>query len=266
MKKYKPYISANLNRKGVLDIDSVKGCSLGMSKYPVGGCYGLCYAAKIAKIYNYDFTKSVSRLLKNTNTRQLKLFDNLVLGGSAEVFNMVKRHKLKWFRIGTMGDPCHDWELTINLCEWLKRLRKPVIITKHWIKIPKSLLERFKSAGVIFNTSISPLDTKLEREHRLTELNRLKKAGITSFLRIVSCRFGDTKNGNHLNNIQKELFNNSTIIDNPLRIPHTDKRVVCGDIIVKKYKDLKRESYISINNENTYIGHCGNCPDQCGVL
>jgi len=38
MKEYLPYLSASINRKGVLDIDTVKGCKLGMANYPKGGC------------------------------------------------------------------------------------------------------------------------------------------------------------------------------------------------------------------------------------
>ena len=104
MKQYAPHISASVNRKGVLDIDSVKGCSFGMAKYP-GGCYGLCYAAKMAKLYGYDFTKSVSRKIDTGD--QLELFKGVVAIGVRSVFRLVKRHKAGYFRIGVMGDPSH---------------------------------------------------------------------------------------------------------------------------------------------------------------
>lgn len=262
MKKYLPNISANINNKGVLDIDSVKGCAFGMAKYPDGGCYGLCYAAKIAKLYKYDFTTSISR---GFDTSQL-CFDGFDVYGKKEVFKMVKNHNLKWFRIGTMGDPCHDWQLTLKICKWLYQLKTPVIITKHWLKIPETMLNLFKKYGVVFNTSISPLDTEIERKHRLYQFNRIKKAGIGSVLRIVSCKFGNTQQGKQLKEIQEELFAHQPNLDNPLRISNTDMRVVCGDILIKKIKDLTSKAFISIMNDKTYIGHCGNCPDQCGVL
>ena len=48
---YKPVLTASENLKGVLDVDTVKGCSSGMAAYPGTGCYGACYAATTAKQY-----------------------------------------------------------------------------------------------------------------------------------------------------------------------------------------------------------------------
>lgn len=266
MKTYAPYISGYINRKGVLDIDSVKGCSFGMATYPDGGCYGLCYACGIAKLYNYNFNNSISRKLLDVDNKQLRMFGDFDISGKKPVLNMVKKHKLDWFRIGTMGDPCHDWELTADICMWLFWIKTPVVITKHWVTIPDNLLNKFKTTNTVFNTSISALDTVQERHHRLAQFNRLKDAGIKSILRIVSCKFGNTKNGTKLNNIQNQLFKNNVTIDNPLRIPRSDSRVVCGDIITEKHKDLNKVTDISIAKASSYIGKCGNCPDQCGVL
>ena len=106
---YKPVLSAHINRKGVLDIDTVKGCSLGMGSYPNGGCYGVCYANKVATLYGFNFNKSVSRELVGCNY--------------VEIESAVKNHRLAWFRVGTMGDPCHDWGLTVEVCEWLGRFK-----------------------------------------------------------------------------------------------------------------------------------------------
>jgi hypothetical protein len=237
-----------------------------MSKYPKGGCYGLCYAAKIAKLYNYDFSKSVSRKINYGNNKQLKLFKNVFTGWSPYILKIVKRHKLKWFRIGTMGDPCHNWPLTVELCEWLGIFKIPVIITKHWITLPDDMLPIIRKTNTVVNTSISALDSKQEIKNRINQFERLKEFGIRSILRIVSCNFGNTNNGKNLNKIQNTLLNNKPIIDNPLRIPPNDKRVINGDIIIKRVKDINSFSYISVLNNNTYIGKCIGCPDQCGVL
>jgi hypothetical protein len=153
MKNYKPKITAFTNKKGVLDIDSVKGCYNGMKKYPNGGCYGLCYAAKISKAHGYDFKNSVSRIISNKYSLQLRLFDEFYNMGDRNIFKIVENHKLSWFRIGTMGDPCHDWQLTHDVCEWLYRVKIPIIVTKHWLPISNKLLLKLKNKGVIFNTS-----------------------------------------------------------------------------------------------------------------
>ena len=123
----------------------------------------------------------------------------------------------------------------------------------------------FKKMNVVFNTSTSPLETGVEIKHRLEQFNRLKSAGIRSILRIVSCKFGKTLQGVKLEKIQKQLFKNVPIIDNPLRIQRNDIRVKNGDIIIEKHNDLGGGSMVSIRNKKTYIGHCCNCPDQCGT-
>lgn len=41
-KQYLPLITAVENQKGVLDVDTVKGCASGMNAHPNGGCYDDC--------------------------------------------------------------------------------------------------------------------------------------------------------------------------------------------------------------------------------
>src|SRR5678809_1220036 len=48
LRRYLPILTATENQKGVLDVDTVKGCTLGMQAQPSGGCYGECFAAKTA--------------------------------------------------------------------------------------------------------------------------------------------------------------------------------------------------------------------------
>ena len=259
MKDFRPTISASINRKGVLDIDTVKGCELGMKTYPNGGCYGLCYAAKLSSLYGYNFAKCTSREFTNRNQCEFGFVGCNI--GNSVVLNVVKTHSLDWFRIGTMGDPSHDWKLTLELCEWLFSIRTPVIITKHWITIPAFMLCDFAETKAVFNTSVSALDTEQEIEHRLEQHERLKRNGCKSILRIVSCKFGDTENGKKMKGVQDWLFSLGCCIDNPLRIPKNDYRVLCGDIMVTSTRPLS----ISQQNKDTYTGHCKACPDQCGL-
>jgi hypothetical protein len=242
VKHYRDCLTASVNSKGVLDIDPVKGCSHGMANYPDGGCYGLCYANKIATFYGYNFNNSVSRDISK----------------STGVVSFLKKHRLPFFRMGTMGDPCHDWPLTLQLSEWLYTIRIPVIVTKHWEVIKDDDLKRLRKCNAIVNTSVSPLDTPEEIKHRLDQYNRIKFHGINSVLRIVSCKFGKTETGIRLNDIQNELFKNQNIIDTPLRIPKTDYRVICGDILI--------DNNISVFNKKTHLGECFDCEEQCGVV
>lgn len=148
-RRYAPFLSVSENRKGVLDVDTVKGCSRGMAAYPDGGCYGCCYAATTAARYGIDFSVSVSR--------------KLVHGEWADVFRAVKSHGATWYRVGTAGDPCHDWENTLSVCESLVRTGKtPVIITKHWLRLSDADIVRLRNLGAVVNTSTSGLDSEAE--------------------------------------------------------------------------------------------------------
>ena len=251
--RYSNKLTVSVNRKGVVDVDVVKGCTLGMKAYPDGGCYGLCYANSSAKLYGYNFPVSVSRTPVDSERKHIE--------------KTVRKHPASWFRIGNMGDPCHDWENTVVTCEWLHKIKTPVVVSKHWRAMSDDHASRFNACGTVFNTSVSALDTDAELTERLAQWTRLRDAGMRSLLRIVSCEFGETENGQRLADIQRGLFETAgdLVIDNPLRIPASDQRVVCGDIVVKRHENLGGGAWLSILNDETYIGTCEACPDQCGV-
>lgn len=251
---YKPVLSAYLNKKGVMDVDTVKGCYLGMLNYPDGGCYNECYANKTAKRYGKNFSKSITRLIDK------KTFD--------AVFNFVKKHNLSWYRIGTFGDPCHDWNNTVKVCEALKNTGKtPVIITKHWIPLSDDNLKGLKSVGAVINTSTSGMDSKQEIEYRVKQIKRIKNYGIRSVCRVVTCLFGDTEWGCKCKAKQDYLLSLKPVIDNPLRTNNSNSHVKNGDIIIEKIPQSigGGGNFVSLHSDNIYIGGCNACPDQCGI-
>ena len=75
VRQYRGEVTAVENGKGVLDVDTVKGCSCGMASYPSGGCYGECYANKAARRYGIDFSTvwrrdiTLGELYEHTITR-----------------------------------------------------------------------------------------------------------------------------------------------------------------------------------------------------
>ncbi len=251
---YGPYLTACENSKGVLDVDTVKGCELGMKAYPKGGCYGECYAAKTAKMYGYDFTKSVSR-------KPYKLH-------FAKVFEAVKKFPASWYRIGTAGDPSHDWDNTVEVCvKLISTGKNPVIITKHWIAASDKHLIALKDCGASFNTSTSGFDTDEEIEYRVSQIKRIASFGIKSVNRIVTAKYGDTEWGRQAQKKQDYLFTIQPIIDNPLRIPTTSERVRNGDVIVEKIqRAIGGGKMISLHAKGVFLGHCSLCPDQCGAV
>lgn len=252
LRTYKDELTVDINQKGVLDLDTIKGCALGCRNCEKG-CWGLCYAYKIANYRGIDFSKSITRWLKTKS--QMKSIGKTIF-----------RSEKEFVRIGTMGDPCHNWDYTLRICKWVANSDKPiVIITKHWIELTDKQMEEFGKLGVIINTSLSALDTKEQIEYRLKQYERYKKYG-KSVLRIISCDFNrENKEGKRLAEIQDELFKNDYIIDNPLRVPLNYPMVKSGIIKVKKIMDINSKVYMSKVNPDTYIGVCKDCPEMCGV-
>ena len=216
---YRPVLTVIENGKGVLDVDTVKGCTEGMRAYPNGGCYGECYAYKAANRYGIDFSKSVSR--------------KLLPSRAALIFHTIKKHSAAWYRVGVAGDPCHDWENTISVCEALRYSGKiPVIVSKHWITLSDDQIERFRALSAVFNTSTSGLDTDTEIQYRVKQVGRLRAAGIRSVCRVVTCKFGTSEWAKACKEKQDYLLSLAPIIDTPLRANGQNEHVINGDIII----------------------------------
>jgi len=252
MSSYSKIITLNKNSRGVWDIDTTKGCTSGI-RLNKKGCYGCCYSASFAKIYGYDFSKTIKRDFKNC------------LHG-VNMINKIQKTKMSFIRIGNSGDPSEDWEHTMKICKVVSLTNIPiVIITKHWNILPDYLINKLGKMDICINTSISALDSKKQRNHRIKQYNRLKNI-CNSVLRIISCNFNkDNPDGLKLSKIQNSLFKNEKIIDNILRVTKKHPLVKNKIINIKRVKFLTTNTYASIYNKNTYFGTCNNCPEMCGI-
>lgn len=254
LKQYSDVMTADVNQKGVLDVDTVKGCTAGMSARPGTGCYGACYAATIARFRGLDFARAVPRYVKSYAHAQ-------------SIERAVAAAPEGFFRIGTMGDPCHAWEHTVKTVEWLAPLAVPVIVTKHWHVATDEQLARLITCGAVLNTSVSALDTPAELRHRERQIARYAAAGGVSVARIVSCEFNlDNEEGRERAAIQDRLFTLRPMIDNPLRVPRTHDLVQRSVILVRGVRDLATVRNVSLSDDNAYVGHCATCPDKCGLV
>jgi hypothetical protein len=255
LRRYQGVMTADVNEKGVLDVDTVKGCTAGMNARPGTGCYGGCYAANIARFRGIDFAQAVVRKVGSAaNARKIE--------------RAVRAAPEGFFRVGTMGDPCHAWEHTVRTVEWLAPLAVPVIVTKHWMVATDEQLSRLVACGTVLNTSVSALDTAGELAHRERQIARYAALGGVSVARIVSCDFDPhtTDEGRHMAEVQARLFTLTPTLDNPLRVPRTHALVRRGIIRVRSVRDLATLRTISIGEESTtYLGHCSACPDKCGL-
>lgn len=253
----RPYLNVltvTKNRKGVIDVDTVKGCAMGMAAYPKGGCYGECYAYKNAILYGFDFTISVSRQFMGREHK-------------GTLIKIMNTYDVGWYRIGTAGDPCHDWKHTVAICNALWHTHKvPVIITKHWIMLTDEQIEKLRHLRVVINTSVSGMDTDDELRHRLSQLWRLRAMGVPSVCRVVTCRYGSSEWARCCKEKQDYLLSLYPIIDNPLRAKKSNPHVLNGDIILtRENESVGGGKLVSLNCTSAHLGTCLGCPDQCGV-
>jgi hypothetical protein len=253
-RRYQPWLTVTENRKGVVDVDTVKGCTHGMRAYPQGGCYGECYAAKTARQYGINFGQSVSRQFCGREHRDTLVKRMLPL-------------RAKWYRVGTAGDPCHDWTHTIavlRVLRWTKKI--PVVITKHWVALTDKQIDDLRWLKAVVNTSTSALDTDREIRHRLEQRERLRAGGVRSVLRVVTCDFGTSEWARARRGTQEHLLALEPSIDNPLRVRRSNPHVLSGAIRATRRQDsIGGGKLVSVHSPTAYLGTCQACPDQCGV-
>lgn len=251
MREYKSAISLTHNSRGVYCLDTSMGCSSGMKNK--GGCYNDCYAAKSAKIYGYDFSKTVFRYFKDRKHER-------------QIVNSINKIKLDFVRIGCSGDPSENWDHTINILKVIARCTKEiVIITKHWTLLTDEQLNYLSTINVCINTSVSALDKPELLTRSLTQYNRLKPY-CKSILRIVSCDFNlGNETGRELSVIQDFLFKNQSVLDTVFRPGKKNPLVTDGIINTKTGLFNGSKALMSKFKRKTYIGDCNKCHEMCGI-
>lgn len=252
MREYSNTISLTKNDRGIYSLDTSIGCSSGMANEK-GGCYNDCYAAKSAKLYGYDFGKTVLRYFKGKRHER-------------RVINQINKIPLDFVRIGTSGDPSENWEHTLNVCKVIsKSYKEIVIITKHWTNLTDDQLKYLSTINVCINTSVSALDKPELLSNGVAQYQRIKPY-CKSILRIVSCDFNaDNEAGRELAEVQRRLFQNEDTLDTVLRVNKSNPLIKAGVINVKKSKFLGKNALISKFNRKTYFGKCSSCLEMCGV-
>jgi hypothetical protein len=264
MKEYKSEITLNRNKRGCYILDTVKGCS-GGRRHNNKGCYGDCYAKRIADRYRFNFSKPMIRNINNIEN-QLFLFGLKDRTHTDKIRKEINKAKMPFIRIGEMGDPSENWEHTLSVCEEILPINKKlVIVTKHWNIISDKMLKMVGKLGICINTSISALDDEEEIQHRLSQFYRLKDV-CNSVLRIVSCDFNkDNPEGLGRFILQEELFKHKNNIDTIFRPSPTNQFLISNVIKAKKTRFIDSFVLASVYNKKTYFGKCGSCNEMCGI-
>lgn len=262
MKPFLPVLTLVKNSRGCWILDTVKGCLLAHSR--PGGCYGDCYAMKIAGRYGVDFSHPVKRDFEHDG--QWSLFGFKDEGHTAQIVQAIAKIDMPFVRIGEMGDPSHDWEHTVSVCEAIAPAGKPVvIITKHIRELSDEQCERLGRLDVCVNTSVSAMDREVDREYRIGQYKRLRPF-VKSVLRVVSCSFNlETEDGARMDRIQRELFLYEDTLDTVFRPSKDNPLVTAKTINVTETTFLKSKALASVRSPETYFGHCSTCKEMCGV-
>lgn len=252
MRSYSNKITLLQNGRGVFSLDPSVGCTSG-TKNSKHGCYNECYAAKSAKIYGYDFTKTVYRDFDDES--HIK-----------SIVREIYRINMPFIRMGTSGDPSENWEHTISIIRQLALINKPiVIITKHWNAMTEEQILEMSQFDIVFNSSVSALDDAEQLQSVLKSHSKISKR-FKSYLRVVTADFNTVSDtGLRLSLLQEKLLREANVIDTVLRISKGNALAKGGVINAKKSKFLGGNSLISKHNKKTYMGKCGTCKELCGV-
>ena len=252
MKEYLNRIALIKNSRGVYCLDTSVGCTSGMTN-ETGGCYGDCYAAKSAKQYGFDFSKTVLRDFKDWQHRN-------------EIISQINSIPLDFVRIGCSGDPSENWEHTFKILKQIQFCNKEiVIITRHWTLLTDKQLAMLATFNICINTSVSALDKSETMAKSLEQYERIKPF-CKSVLRIISCDFNiENEIGKRMKEVQNLLFKNEATIDTVFRPAKKNKFVVEGIVNAKKEMFNGRKQLASKHNRKIYMGKCSNCKEMCGV-
>lgn len=252
MKKYSIKISLIRNGRGVYCIDTTMGCESGMSENE-HGCYNDCYAARTAKRYGHDFTKTVLRDFESEQHKR-------------EILSQIDKIRMPFIRIGCSGDPSEDWQHTFKILKTLSRCNSEiVIITRHWTLLTDEQLSYLSRINICINTSVSALDNQEMLNRSLEQYNRIKPF-CKSVLRIISCNFNlNNEAGKRLAAIQNGLFKNGSTLDTVFRPSKNNKFVTDGIINVKEEVFNGKKQLASKFNRKTFMGKCSSCREMCGV-
>lgn len=228
------------------------GCESGL-RHDKKGCYSDCYAVKSAKIYGYDFSKTILRNFESESHKR-------------KIITQINNVKLDFVRIGCSGDPSENWEHCINIIKAIQWANKQiVIITKHWSNLTTEQLGYLSTINICINTSVSAMDKPELLSNSLEQYHRIKKY-CKSILRIVSCDFNlENETGLKLSLLQKELFKNENTIDTIFRPAKNNPLVVDGIVNVKQGMFNGSKALLSKYNKKTYSGKCSNCKEMCGA-
>jgi len=252
MKTYLSRISLHKNARGVHCLDTSVGCASGMAN-ETGGCYGDCYAARTAKLYGRDFSKTV-----------LRRFDNH--SHAAATVRSINKIDAPFVRIGCSGDPSENWQHCLEILNQIKHCnREIVIITRHWTALSDGQIDALSKMNVCVNTSVSAMDKPEIMNRSLEQHSRIRRA-IKSVLRVVSCDFNlENQEGHRMAKIQAELFANPDTLDTVFRPSKANPLVTNGAVRVDKHLFNGRKTLASKSNKKTFTGKCANCTELCGA-
>ena len=252
MKPYSNKITLTRNGRGVYCIDTTMGCASGMAANK-GGCYNDCYAARTAKRYGHNFNQTVLRCFESERHKR-------------EILQQITKIKMPFIRIGASGDPSENWDHTVSILKTLSKCNTEIIIiTRHWTLLTKEQLEYLSRLNICINTSVSALDNEEMLIRSIDQYQRIKLY-CKSVLRIVSCNFNEeNKTGNHMAEVQRQLFKNDSTLDTVFRPSKNNRFVVDGIIKAKEEVFNGKKQLASKFNRKTYMGKCSACKEMCGV-
>lgn len=226
-------------------LDPVKGCSSTFCEW--------CYARESCARYHILFNVPVPQVLREDLLRK-----------------DLRMCSLDWVRIGVMGEPSEDWELTAKVAKVCAEEGKRVAIITRLLKLPNhSELQTLADIGTVINWSISPTDP--------VEFIKSRWESVRTYpylvLRLLTFAFADgceeSKMQAWLSSIHPHILEQPARVFRTLRVwPKLDhKRYHHPPSYIVGSKGPSRWLTAGpVLNVPVCCGHCSSCPWKCGLV
>jgi hypothetical protein len=180
-------------------------------------------------------------------------------------------------RIGILGEPSCDWNLTIRVAEICREAGKDVIILTRVAQVPTDeQLRRLAGVGAVLSISVWGLDPEHAWRERLEVAKRYMQLGGKAVIRFISFAFKNPEENRRQEERAEEAQRlGITVVEQPGRIQRTNP-IFWEHLDQGAYKPYGSYTDPSIHrwlcagrrlNGGSLVcnGHCPDCDHKCGL-
>jgi len=227
----------------------VRGCPFGDTNEGHGCPWG-CYAKEAVVRYHILFSIPTPMVLREDLLRK-----------------DLRKLREDWVRIGVMGEPSYDWQLTLRTARVCWEEGKRVVVVTRVFQPPQAhILEGLAELGATLNVSLCALDPPEFLEPRRALLEEYLAMGGRAVMRLVTFTFRDPS----LQGRQEELsLWGGPVLEQPAKLLRTNPtfRLIRGELYRPAPSYVGKPRWLTAGPQlegfPTCWGFCPSCPHKC---